>query len=88
MVLLIENDEGMSVRVDPNWRNHVEPADLDFLEELIGDFALRAKSDPESLFAQAQALGVGPLVTQTVGVFSAEDQDIFDLMQRSKLKTM
>jgi hypothetical protein len=53
--------------VNPEWRSIVQTSDLAYLESLVQDFLERAKREPEELFAQLSALGVGPLVTYRVG---------------------
>ncbi len=82
MVLLLEETDGLRVLVDPNWRKAVAPADFEFLEELITDFAQRANSDPANLFEQSRMLNLGPLVTEEEGPLEMNHPKLLDALRR------
>lgn len=68
IIALVTSSNGeVAVSVHPEWKKIVQPADREYFEALYGDFRLRIRSDPDSLFRQLSDLSIGPLVTLEVG---------------------
>jgi hypothetical protein len=69
IMLIVLNDEKCRLHffVHPEWRIIVQDKDLEYIESLLADFPVRAKSHPKDLFKQLCNLGVGSIVAQEVG---------------------
>ena len=68
MLIVLEDAKGdLRFLVDPDWRAVVQAEDVEYMESLFGDFLERAKEQPEALYRQLSALGVGPLMTEETG---------------------
>jgi len=69
VILFALRDEAGNLRVlvHPDLPTVVHEEDMDYLQSLLMDFQERAQLDPDSLFEQLSALGVGLLVTRIVG---------------------
>lgn len=82
VLLLIEQPKTMLILADPAWKRVIQPTDHGYVQEVLTDFADRAKSDPVVLFEQASEINLGPLVTAEVGVFDPEDTHLASMLQR------
>jgi hypothetical protein len=69
VILFALRDEAGNLRVlvHPDLLSVVQEKDMDDLQSLLLDFQERAQLDPDSLFEQLSALGVGLLATRIVG---------------------
>lgn len=81
IVLLAVRDENgiLHFSVRPDWQPGILDEDRDYLDALLADFLERAQLDPEALFQQLCALGVGPLITREVGAQLADRPDLLAL---------
>lgn len=82
IVLLLKDQNGTQILIDPQWRNTVPAADHTFVEELISDFVQRAKSDTANLFDQTRFLSVGPVITRIEGSLPSSDPLYMAAVQR------
>ena len=84
IILLVLEEQNRHLRffVDPNWRSIVKAQDSSYMESLFPDLLERAKLHPDALFKQLSCLGVGPLVTRTVGSNFADDPSLIALYSR------
>lgn len=77
MLLVLRSEDGqLRLLVHPERSKIIQSEDLDYIESLFQDLPERAKVDPDLLFEQLCHLGVGPLVTKTVGS-SIDDNPLF-----------
>jgi hypothetical protein len=83
-VLFVLKSEDGSLRflIHSKIRQIVQGEDSAYIEELLQDFHGRAKRDPATLFKQLSSLGVGPLVTNQVGLDFSEHPSLVTQMQR------
>ena len=72
MLVLKGLEENVYLFVHPELRTVVQKEDLVYIEALLQDFPERAKQHPAEFFKQISSLGVGPLVTQRVGLNLSE----------------
>ncbi len=82
VLLLLEQPTGFLVLVVPDWKSRILPPDHRYFEEIMADFAHRAKSDPLSLLQQASEVNVGTLITRETGYVDMNKADIAELIQR------
>jgi hypothetical protein len=69
LLLVLRNEKGsLQFLVHPDWRSTVQSEDLKYFDCLFCDFLERAETYPDDLFEQISSLGVGPIVTQEVGM--------------------
>jgi hypothetical protein len=69
----------MRILVHPNWCSFVQPEDVTYINDLLGDFLERAKENSAELFKQLTSLVVGPLVTQKTGDRISDYPDLLEL---------
>lgn len=81
-MLLLKKPGRLLVLIDPGWQSRILPADREFFEEIIADFAHRAESDALGLLKQASELNLGPLITLETGFLAADRGGIADLVLR------
>jgi hypothetical protein len=79
VVLKAANDK-LLIFVDPLWREIVDSIDIQYMEELLKDLPLRAKSQPRELFSQLCEMSTGPHRTEEVGELSSEHPYILELI--------
>jgi hypothetical protein len=82
VLLLLEQPAGFLVLVAPDWKSRILPPDHRYFEEIIADFAHRAKSDPLGLLQQASEVNVGSLITWETGFVETKKSHIAELIQR------
>ena len=68
ILLALRDREGnLRLLIHPEFRALLQDEDRAYFQALLIDLPERAKLQPDALFKQLCSLGVGPLVTQTVG---------------------
>ena len=61
-----ENSKGLTLFVNPRWREFVAAKDTEYVVDLLEDLRNRRNSDPENLFHQLCSLELGPVVLRSV----------------------
>lgn len=80
ILLAFEDAQGrVRILVHPNWRSFVQPEDVTYINDLLGDFLERTTENAAELFKQLTSLAVGPLVTQKTGDRISDYPDFVEL---------
>ena len=83
-ILLVFEDASSNLRflVRQNWQSLVQLGDVNYINDLLGDFLERAKERPADLFEQLSSLSVGPLVTQQTGEQISDHPHLLESVSR------
>ena len=77
IVLLVaknEQSEGLSLFVNPAWREFVASRHWEYMGDLLEDFKERKRLEPDALFQQLCSLRVGPIITHEVHLLDMDSQ--------------
>ena len=81
VILVGSKPKEVNILVRPNWQTIVEEDDRDYVQELLKDFKLRLRLDPEGLLKQASLLSAGPLLTYASGHPPFADNRLLSLLK-------
>jgi hypothetical protein len=80
-LLVLKDENGkLNFLAHPQWRTLVQPEDSEYVESLLADLPVRAKTHPDALFDQLCSLSVGPLETKQIGQSISEHPTLAKLI--------
>ena len=69
-----QQSEGLSLFVNPAWREFVASRHWEYMDDLLEDFKERKRFEPDALFQQLCSLRVGPIITHEVHLLDVDTQ--------------